>query len=97
MGRQSQSSLRIDNVRIALAAKFNVLKSIAGGRHGSMASLGCGLLIVGLLAMMAVAIAEQGGLVVRAWPKVLLAVLGAFLALQLLMLIFPKARKRSGS
>ena len=65
-----------------------------GTFKGTMTSLGCGLLIIGLLAMMAVALAEQGGLVVRAWPKVLLALLGIFLALQLLMLIFPSRRKR---
>jgi len=56
---------------------------------GTMASIGCGLLLLGMFVMGAVAIAEQVGVpYTRLWPYVLAGVLGVFLVLQLLMLVF---------
>jgi myo-inositol 2-dehydrogenase/D-chiro-inositol 1-dehydrogenase len=56
---------------------------------GTMASIGCGLLLLGMFVMGAVAIAEQIGVpYTRLWPYVLAGVLGVFLILQLLMLVF---------
>ena len=56
---------------------------------GTMASIGCGLLLLGMFVMGAVAIAEQIGVpYTRLWPYVLAGVLGIFLVLQLLMLVF---------
>ncbi|MCC7084622.1 MAG: hypothetical protein IT427_06410 [Pirellulales bacterium] len=63
---------------------------------GTMASVGCGLLMLGLLLVVAVAIAlgiavNAGWLgianVLANWPYLLLAVLGIFLLLQLLLLV----------
>lgn len=60
-----------------------------GTFKGIMASLGCGLLLVGLFLLGAVAIAEQMGIpYVQAWPYFLLGTLGVFLLMQLLMLVF---------
>ncbi len=56
---------------------------------GTMASIGCGLLLLGLFLMGAVAIAEQVGVpYVRLWPYALAIVMGVFLVMQLLMLVF---------
>lgn len=56
---------------------------------GTMASIGCGLLLLGMFVMGAVAIAEQVGVpYTRLWPYVLAGVLGIFLVLQLFMLVF---------
>lgn len=56
---------------------------------GLMASIGCGLLIFGLLVMGAVAIGDLMGLPVRkSWAYLLAGGLGIFLLLQLLMLVF---------
>jgi predicted dehydrogenase len=56
---------------------------------GLMASVGCGLLIVGLLVMGVVAIGDLMGLPVRkSWAYLLAGGLGFFLLLQLLMLVF---------
>jgi predicted dehydrogenase len=56
---------------------------------GTMASIGCGLLLLGMFVMGAVAIAEQIGVpYTRLWPYVLAGVLGIFLFMQLLMLVF---------
>jgi myo-inositol 2-dehydrogenase/D-chiro-inositol 1-dehydrogenase len=59
----------------------------AGTFKGTMASVGCGLLLLGLFLLGAVAIVEQLGVpYVRSWPYLLVGVLGAFLVSQLLML-----------
>jgi hypothetical protein len=51
--------------------------------------VGCGLLVLALCLLGAVAIAEQIGLpYLRAWPYLLLGGLSVFLLLQLLMLVF---------
>lgn len=58
---------------------------------GTMASLGCGLLMLGLVLLGLVAVADQLKLpFVDRWPKLLAWLLGIFLALQLLMLIFKR-------
>jgi len=59
-----------------------------GTFKGTMASLGCGLLLAALLLLGVVAIVEQLGAPVKLWPYLLVAVLGGFLLLQLLMLVF---------
>jgi predicted dehydrogenase len=60
-----------------------------GTFKGTMTSIGCGLLILTLFLMGAVAIADHVGLpYARYWPYLLLGGLGAFLLLQLLMLVF---------
>jgi predicted dehydrogenase len=60
-----------------------------GTFKGTMTSIGCGLLILTLFLLGAVAIADHVGLpYARAWPYVLLGGLGVFLLLQLLMLVF---------
>jgi hypothetical protein len=57
-----------------------------------MASVGCGLLIVGLCVIGLVAIADHLGVPkLWAWPYVLAGGLGVFLLLQLLMLVFRKS------
>jgi predicted dehydrogenase len=62
-----------------------------GTFKGTMTSLGCGLLLIGLVLLGAVGIGEQMGLTfVRAWPYLLLGVLGLFLAMQLLVVISRK-------
>jgi predicted dehydrogenase len=75
-----------------------------GTFKGTMTSVGCGLLLVGLFLLGAVGIAEQMGLpYVKYWPHVLLGVLAVFLLLQMLMLAFrsdgsrDKAEPRNGS
>jgi predicted dehydrogenase len=65
-----------------------------GTFKGTMTSVGCGLLIVGMFLLGLVAIADQIGLpfdYVRHWPKALVGLLGIFLLLQLLMLVFPRS------
>jgi hypothetical protein len=60
-----------------------------GTFKGLMASIGCGLLILGCLVPAVVGIADQVGLpYVNRWPYVLAGGLGVFLLLQLLMLVF---------
>ena len=62
-----------------------------------MTSLGCGLLLLGMLVLGVVAIGEQMGLPwLKGWPYALLATFGLFLLLQLLMLVFRK-EERGGS
>jgi predicted dehydrogenase len=62
-----------------------------GTFKGTMTSLGCGLLLLGMVALGVVAIGEQMGLPwLRGWPYALLAAFAAFLLLQLLMLVFRK-------
>lgn len=62
-----------------------------------MASLGCGLLLLALLLMGAVAIAEQLGIpYVNHWPYLLAGTLGIFLVLQLLTLVFRKPEPAVG-
>jgi predicted dehydrogenase len=67
-----------------------------GTFKGTMASIGCGLLMLGLLLIVVVAIAHtfaknagwvQGAEVLAKWPYLLLAVLAIFLLLQLFLLI----------
>ena len=54
-----------------------------------MTSVGCGLLLLGLCLLGAVAIAEQIGVpFLRGWPYLLVGGLGVFLLLQLLLLVF---------
>lgn len=63
-----------------------------GAFKGTMASLGCGLLVLGTLLLGAVAIGEQAGVpYTRYWPYFLLAALAFFLLLQMLMLAFRKS------
>jgi predicted dehydrogenase len=58
-----------------------------GTFKGTMTSVGCGLLLLGMFLLGAVAIADQLGLpYVRSWPYLLLGVFGIFLVLQLLKL-----------
>jgi predicted dehydrogenase len=62
-----------------------------GTFKGTMATIGCGLLILGLCVMGLVAIGDHLGLpYARYWPYLLLAGLGLFLLLQMLMLVFRK-------
>jgi hypothetical protein len=66
---------------------------------GLMASIGCGLLIFGLLVMGAVAVGDLMGLPVRkSWAYLLAGGMGIFLLLQLLMLVFygDSARGKDG-
>ena len=57
-----------------------------GTFKGTMTSVGCGLLLLGLAVVGIVAIAEQIGVPhMSGWPYVLVGVMGVFLALQLLM------------
>ncbi len=61
----------------------------AGTFKGTMASLGCGLLLLGLFLMGAVGIAEQifGVASTRFWPYLLAGLLGGFLLLQFLLFV----------
>jgi len=62
-----------------------------GTFKGTMTSVGCGLLVVSLLIMLAAALASGLGLQqFRFWPYLLLGVLGIFLLLQLLQLLIPR-------
>ena len=63
--------------------------SEAGTFKGTMASLGCGLLLLGLFLMGAVGIAEQifGVASTRFWPYLLASLLGGFLLLQFLLFV----------
>ena len=62
-----------------------------GTFKGTMTSVGCGLLIFGLILLGAVAIADQLGVPhLKGWPYALVALLGVFLLLQLLTLVFQK-------
>ncbi len=63
-----------------------------GTFKGTMTSLGCGLLLFGLVLLGAVGIAEQMGVPhMRLWPYFLLVAMGLFLLLQFLRLAFPRA------
>jgi hypothetical protein len=64
----------------------------AGTFKGTMASLGCGLLLLGLFLMGAVGIIEQifGVASTRFWPYLLAGLLGGFLLLQLLLFVSPR-------
>ncbi len=67
-----------------------------GTFKGTMASVGCGLLLLGLFLVGAVAIVEQMGVpYLRSWPYLLVGVLGVFLASQLLMLASRKQDRRA--
>jgi predicted dehydrogenase len=68
---------------------YNEDFSETGTFKGTMASLGCGLLLLGLFLMGAVGIAEQvlGVESTRFWPYLLAGLLGVFLLLQLLLLV----------
>lgn len=60
-----------------------------GTFKGTMASVGCGLLVLAMLLLGAVAIGEQmGAPQVRWWPYFLAGALGLFLLLQLLLFVF---------
>jgi hypothetical protein len=70
-----------------------------GTFRGTMASLGCGLVLLALLVLLAATLVagiaaefdwELGKSITGAWPVVVLAVLSAFLALQLLPLLIEK-------
>ncbi len=66
-----------------------------GTFKGTMTSVGCGLLLIGLFLLGAVGIGEQMGLpYVRIWPYLLLGVLGLFLLLQFLLVV---SRKDGGT
>lgn len=63
-----------------------------GTFKGTMTSLGCGLLVLGMLLLGVVAIGEQAGVpYTKFWPYLLLGAFGFFLLLQLLMLVFKPA------
>lgn len=75
-----------------------------GTFRGTMASLGCGLVLLGLLVLLVATLVggiasefewELGKSITGAWPAVVLAVLSAFLALQLLPLLIGSDRPRS--
>ncbi len=75
-----------------------------GTFRGTMASLGCGLVLLGLLVLLIATLVggiasefdwELGKSITGAWPAVVLAVLSAFLALQLLPLLIGPDRPRS--
>ena len=62
-----------------------------GTFKGTMASVGCGLLILGLMLMGLVAMGDHVGLpYTKYWPYLLAGCLGIFLLAQLLMLVFRK-------
>jgi hypothetical protein len=68
-----------------------------GTFKGTMTSLGCGLLLLGLALLVVVALGEQMGIpFLRHWPKLLLAVLAFFLMLQLLKLLFASSNSNKG-
>lgn len=61
---------------------------------GTMTSLGCGLLLLGLMVVVVASVAEGLGMpLFRFWPHVLLGVLAVFLALQGLRLVFLPQRE----
>ena len=71
--------------------------SEAGTFKGLMASLGCGLLIVGLLLIMGIALAEDAARALKVriplidkWPYLLVGLLAVFLMLQFLSLVMKK-------
>jgi len=75
-----------------------------GTFRGTMASLGCGLVLLGLLVLLVATLVggiasefnwELGKSITGAWPAVVLAVLSAFLALQLLPLLIGPDRPRN--
>jgi predicted dehydrogenase len=75
-----------------------------GTFRGTMASLGCGLVLLGLLVLLVATLVggiasefdwELGKSITGAWPVVVLAILSAFLALQLLPLLIGSDRPRS--
>jgi predicted dehydrogenase len=67
-----------------------------GTFKGTMTSIGCGLLLLGMFLLGAVAIGEQMGLpLVRFWPYFLVGAFGLFLLLQLLMLVFRRPSAKS--
>ncbi len=75
-----------------------------GTFRGTMASLGCGLVLLGLLVLIGATLVggiaseldwELGKSITGAWPVVVLTVLGAFLVLQLLPLLISADRPRS--
>ncbi|MBI3469100.1 MAG: hypothetical protein HY000_39350, partial [Planctomycetes bacterium] len=62
-----------------------------GTFKGMMTSVGCGLLMISLLVVLAAALASGLGFQqFRFWPYLLLGVLGAFLLMQLLQLVIPR-------
>jgi myo-inositol 2-dehydrogenase/D-chiro-inositol 1-dehydrogenase len=61
-----------------------------GTFKGTMTSLGCGVLLLGLVLLPIVALADNIQLHARFWPALLLLLLAVFLGLQLLKLVFPK-------
>jgi predicted dehydrogenase len=77
-----------------------------GTFRGTMASLGCGLVLAGLMVLVLATLVggiahefdwELGRRIAAAWPVLVLVVLGAFLALQLLPLVIgPDGAARSG-
>jgi predicted dehydrogenase len=76
-----------------------------GTFRGTMASLGCGLVLAGLVVLVLATLVggiahefdwELGRRVAAAWPVLVLVVLGAFLALQLLPLVIDADGGRSG-
>jgi predicted dehydrogenase len=67
-----------------------------GTFKGTMTSIGCGLLLLSMFLLGAVAIGEQMGLpYVRLWPYLLVGALGIFLLMQLLLLVFGRASGRA--
>lgn len=69
-----------------------------GTFKGTMTSLGCGLLVLGMLLLGVVAIGEQAGVpYTKYWPYLLLGAFGFFLLLQLLMLVFNKPATGNGT
>ncbi len=67
-----------------------------GTFKGTMASLGCGLLVLGMLLLGVVAIGEQAGVpYTKFWPYLLLGAFVFFLLLQGLMLVFRQAAATS--
>ena len=63
-----------------------------GTFKGTMTSLGCGLLLLGMFLLAVVGIAEQMGVpFLCGWPYLLLGAMGIFLAMQVLLLV---SRKR---
>ena len=76
-----------------------------GTFRGTMASLGCGLVLAALLVLLVATLLggiareagwELGERIAGAWPQVVLAVLGLFLALQVLPLLVGDGRPATG-
>jgi len=76
-----------------------------GTFRGTMASLGCGLVLAALLVLLVATLLggiareagwELGERIAGAWPQVVLAVLGLFLALQVLPLLVDDRRPQGG-